>query len=96
MNKGNAARFVQRVVNGACEAAQIVRPGSWGAEKANAKGHVRLELGAALRFVKARPWVPLLQEEGRKIGGHQVGVVEWMVVRHDWWEAFAEGCKAAW
>ena len=64
MSRGNTARLVQRVVNGAREAARTVRPGRWGVEKANAKGHVRLELGAALHFGRARLWVPLLQTVG--------------------------------
>ena len=45
-------------------AARTVRPGIWRAEKANAKGHVRLKLRAALHFVRARQWVPLLQTVG--------------------------------
>ena len=43
-----------------------MRPGRWGAEKANAKGHFCLEFGAALPFVRARLWVPLLQTMGGK------------------------------
>ena len=70
MSRGNAAKLVQRVVNGAREAAWTVRPGRWGAEKANAKWHARLQLGGALHFVRARLWVPLLQTVGEKIGGH--------------------------
>ena len=46
MTSGNAARLVQRVINGARKAARTVQLGRWGAEKANAKGHVRLKLGA--------------------------------------------------
>ena len=62
-----------------------MRPGRWGAEKANAKGHVRLELGAALQFVRARLRVPVLQTVGGDIGGHWVGGMEWVVVCHEWW-----------
>ena len=69
MTKGNAARFVQRLVNGA----GTVSPGRCGAEKASAKRHVRLELGAALQPVKARVWVPMLQEVGQKYGEQKVG-----------------------
>ena len=93
MSRANTARLVQRVVNGAREAARTV---GWGAEKANAKGHVRPELGAALHFVRARLWVPLLQTVGGEIGGHRVGEMEWVAVCHEWWEAFASMCKAAW
>ena len=64
MSRGNAARLVQRVVNWAREAGRNMQPGRQGAEKANGKGHVHLELGAALHFVRARLWVPLLQTVG--------------------------------
>ena len=60
MSRGNASRLVQQVVTGAWEAARTLRPGRWGAQKANAKGHVHLKLGAALHFVRATLWVPLL------------------------------------
>ena len=94
MGRGNAARLVQRVVNGAREVARTVRPGRWGAEKANAKGHVCPELGAALHFVRARLSVPLLLTVGGAIGGHRVVGMEWVVVCHEWWEALASMCKA--
>ena len=78
-SRGNVARLVKRVVNGAREAAQTMRPGRWGAEKANAKGHVRLDLGATLHFVRARLWVPLSQKAGEggnrwtPVGGNGMG-----------------------
>ena len=50
----SAATMVQRVLNGAPKVSRTVRPGKWGAEKANAKGQLRIELGAAAHFVKAR------------------------------------------
>ena len=53
--------MVQGVLNGARKVARTVRPGKWGADKANAKGQLRIELGAAAHFVKARLWGPLLQ-----------------------------------
>ena len=39
---------------------------------------------------------PLAAESGGEIGGHRVGGMEWVVVCHEWWEAFASMCKAAW
>ena len=50
----SAATMVQGVLNGAPKVARTVRPEKWGADKANAKGQVRMELGAAAHFVKAR------------------------------------------
>ena len=44
------------VLNGARKVARTLRLGKWGADKANAKGQVRIELGAAAHFVKARLW----------------------------------------
>ena len=92
-SRGNTAGLVQRVVTGARKAPGTVRPRRWGAKKATAKGHVRLELGAALHFLRARLWVRLLQTMGGEIGGHQLGGKEWVAVCH---EAFASMCKAAW
>ena len=66
-----------------------MRHGRWGAQKASSKGHVRLALGAALHFVRARLWVPLLQTVGGKLAGHREGELEWVAVCHEWWEGFA-------
>ena len=96
MSKGNTARIVRRVVNGAWKAARTVRRAGWGAKKENAKGHVRLESGGALHFVRARLWFPLLQAMGNKIGGHGVRGMELVVVCHEGWVAFASLGKAAW
>ena len=60
------------------------------------KGMCPSSWGAALHFVRARLWVPLLQTVGGEIGGHRVGGMEWVAVCHEWWEAFASMCKAAW
>ena len=57
---------------------------------------MNLELGAAVHFLSARLWVPLLQTVEGKISGHLVGGMQRVAVCHDWWEAFACMCKAAW
>ena len=61
VSRKSAATMVQGVLNGARKVARTVRLGKWGADKANAKGQVRIGLGAAAHFVKARLWGPLLQ-----------------------------------
>ena len=48
--------MVEGILNAARKVARTVQPGKWGADKANAKGQVRMELGAAAHFVKARLW----------------------------------------
>ena len=53
--------------------ARNVRPGKWGADKASAKGQVRIELRAATHFVKARLWGPLSRLVAALIGNHRVG-----------------------
>ena len=53
--------------------AHTVWPRKWGLEKAYAKGQVRIELGAAAHFVKAKLWGPLLPLVVQMIGGHQAG-----------------------
>ena len=88
-SKSAAARMVQGVVTGARKVARTLRPGKWGADKANAKGQVRIELGASAHFVKAKLWGPLLQLVAPMIGGHQVGGRPWVDVCREWWEAFA-------
>ena len=65
------------------------RPRKWGADKANANRQVRIELGAAAHFVKARLWGPLLQLVAPVIGNHQMGGRPWGDVCTEWWEAFA-------
>ena len=60
VSRKSAATMVQGLLNGARKVARTVRPGKWGADNANAKGQVRIELGAAAHFVKARLWDPLL------------------------------------
>ena len=76
----SAATMVQGVVDGARKVARTVRPRKWGADKANAKGQVRMELGAVAHFVKARLWGPLLQLVAPVIGNHQVGGRPWVDV----------------
>ena len=58
VSRKSAATMLQGVINGARKVARTVRPGEWGADKANAKGQVLIELGAAAHFVKARLWGP--------------------------------------
>ena len=72
-----------------------MRPGKWGADKANAKGQVRLELQAAAQFVKARLSGPLLQLVAPVIGNHQVGGKPWSDVCTEWWEVFAAMAEVA-
>ena len=96
VSRKNAATMVQGVVNGARKVARTVHPGKWGADKANAKGQVRMELGAAAHFVKARMWGPLLQLVAPVIGNHQVGGRPWLDVCTEWWEAFAAMAELAW
>ena len=87
--------MVHGVLNGARKVARTVRPGKWGLDKGNAKGQVRIELGAAAHFVKARLWGPLLQLVAPVIGNHQVGDRPWVDVCTEWWEAFAAMAKVA-
>ena len=88
--------MVQGVLNGARKVARTVRPGKWEADKANAKGQVRIELGAAAPFVKARLWSPLLQLVAPVIGNHQVRGRPWVDVCTEWWEAFVVIAMMAW
>ena len=71
-----------------------MQPGKWGADKANAKGQVRIELAA--HFVKARLWGPLLQLVAPVIRNHQVGAMPWVDVCTEWWEAFAAMAEVSW
>ena len=96
VSRKSAANMVQGVVNGARKVARTVRPGKWGADKANAKGQVRMELQAVAHFVKARLWGPLLQLVAPVIGHHQVGGRPWVDVCTEWWEAFAAMAEVAW
>ena len=43
VSRKSAATMVQGVLNGARKVACTVRPAKWGADKANAKGQVRIE-----------------------------------------------------
>ena len=96
VSRKSAATMVQRFLNGARKVARTVRPGKWGADKANGKGQVRIELGAAVHFVKARLWGPLLQLVGPVIGNHQVGGRPWVDACTVWWEAYAAMAEVAW
>ena len=96
VSRKSAATMVQEVVHGARKVARTVRPRKWEADKANAKGQVRMELGAAAHLVKARPWCPLLQLVAPVIGNHQVGGRPWVDVYTEWWEAFAAMAQPAW
>ena len=73
-----------------------LRPGRWGSEKANKKGEIRIELGAAVHFVRVRLWLPLLHKVGTIIEGHNVGGRPWVDVCRDWWGAFTAMAKVAW
>ena len=73
----SAATMVQGVLNGARKVARTVWPRKWGAGRTNAKGQVRIKLGAAAHFVKARLWGPLVQLVAPVIGNHQVGGRPW-------------------
>ena len=95
VSRKSAASMVQGVLNVARKVARTVRPGKWGADKANAKGQVRIELGAAAHFVKARLWGPLLQLVAPVIGNHHVGGKPWVDVCTEWWEAFAAMAEVA-
>ena len=68
-----AAKLVQDSVNWARKVAHTARLGQWGCEKANGKGQIRIELGAAVHFVSVRLWLPLLQKMVTIIEGHQWG-----------------------
>ena len=92
----SAATMVQGVQNGARKVARTVRLGKWGADKANAKRKVRMELGAAAHFVKAQLWGPLLQLVAPVIGNHQVGGRPWVDVCTERWVAFAAMAEVAW
>ena len=96
VSRKSAANMVQGVVNGARKVARTVRPGKWGADKANAKGQVRMELGAAAHFVKARLWGPLLHFVAPVIWNHQVRGRPWVDVCTEWWEGFAAMAELAW
>ena len=95
VSRKSAPTMVHGVVNGARKVAHMVRPGKWGADKANAKGQVRTELGAAAYFVKARLWGPLLHLVAPVIGNHQVGGMPWVDVCTEWWEAFVAMAEVA-
>ena len=86
----------QEVLDRARKVARTVRPRKRGADKANAKGQVRIKLGAAAHFVKARLWGPLLQLVAPVIGNHQVGGRPWVDACTEWWEAFAAMAQVAW
>ena len=73
VSRKSAATMVQWVLDGARKLARTVWLGKWGADKANAKGQVHMELEAAAHFVEARLWGPLLQLVAPLIGNHQVG-----------------------
>ena len=92
----SAAKLVQDSVNGARKIARTARPGRWGSEKANKKGQVRIEWGAAVHFVTVRLFLPLLQKVGTMIGGHQVRGRPWVDICRDWWEAFTAMANVAW
>ena len=96
VSRKSAATMVQGVLNGARKVDGTVRPGKWGADKADAKGQLRIELGAAAHFVKARLWGPLLQVVAPLITNHQVGGRPWLDVCTEWWEAFAAMAHVAW
>ena len=96
VSRKSAATKVQGVLNGARKVARTVRLGKWGADKANAKGQVRMELGAAAHFVKARLWDPLLPLVAPVIANHQVGGRPCVDVCTEWWEAFAAMAEVAW
>ena len=81
--------MVQGVVIGARKVVRTLRPGGCGAEKANAKEQVRIELGAVAHFVKAKLWGPLLPLVAPMIGGHQVGGRPWADVCRELWETSA-------
>ena len=93
MSRPSAAKIMQDSVNGARKVARTARPGRWGSEKANNKGQIRIELGAAVHFVKVRLW---LQKVGTIIGGHHVGGRPGVGVCRDWWEAFTAMANVAW
>ena len=92
----SAATMVQGVLNGARKVARTLRPGKWGADKANAKRQVRIELGAGAHFVKARLWGPVLQLVAPVIWNHEAGGRPWVDVCTEWWEAFAATAEVAW
>ena len=95
MSRPLAAKLARDSVNGARKVARTARPGRWGYEKANKKGQIHIELGAAVHFVRVRLWLPLLQKVGTIIGGHQVGGRPWVDVCRDWWEAFTAMANVA-
>ena len=95
VSRKSVATMVQGVLNGARKVALTLRPRKWQADKAIAKRQVRIELGAASRFVKARLWRPLLQLVAPVIGNHQVGGTPWVDVRTEWWEVFAAVAEVA-
>ena len=82
-SKRASVRMVQGAVNGARRVARTVQHGKWGAEKTNAKGQVRMELGAGAHFVKAKLWGPLLPLVAPMIVG-QVGGRPWVDVCRQW------------
>ena len=96
VSRKSAATMVQGVLNGARKVARKVQPRKWGADKANAKGQVRIELGAAAHFVKARLWGPLLQLVAVVIENQQVGGRPWVDECTEWWEALAAMAEVAW
>ena len=72
VSRKSAASMVHMVLNRARTVARTVGRGKWGADKANAKGLVRIERGVAAHFVKARLWGILLQLVAPVIGNLQV------------------------
>ena len=96
VSRRSAASMVHGVLNGARKVARTVRPGKWRAHKANAKGQVRGELGAAAHFVEARLCGPLLQLGALVIKNHQVGGMPRVHVCTEWSEAFAAMAEVAW
>ena len=96
VSRKSAATMVQGVLKGARKVAGTVRLGKWGADKANAKGQVRIELGAAAHFVKARLWGPPLQLVAPVIRNHQPGGRPWVDVCREWREASAAMAEVAW
>ena len=71
-------------------------PGQSGAEKANGKAEVRIEMGAAVHFVKVGLWQPLLHKVWTMIAGHQLGGRPWADVCREWWEALIAMANIAW
>ena len=95
-SRSSAERLVQGVVDVARNVAHTARPVKWGAEKANAKGQVRIELGPAAHFVQAKLWCPLPHLVAARIGNHQVGAMPRPDVCREWCAAFIAMSQCAW